>query len=270
MSRAAWPHRAGREDLFWPPASFIFTGGGGGITPGGWEALGHDTAAVPLYTGHKVQNPSERKLLNEEPGHPSILPAFFDMTGRHRPGNIGRPGKNEPADNHLETGDAQMPIYKDAIYKYAEKCVSFAEEIEYVLSGDEYEDVYDEMRKFSSGDWYEWRDNNKKDVEKIAVSTPKQRDKILQSLKREEKLLFVFAATQYCLEAAEFLYAMDEHCHIGGPYRHMMTRVHRARDVIEAREKSYWPWGTERWPGYKDWPIFEEYLKSDEYLKSKK
>lgn len=139
-----------------------------------------------------------------------------------------------------------------SLYRYAMQCEAIAEELKSELTGDEYEDVYGAIAAFSVAEWLAWRQEHQNAVSRLAVATPAQRAKLLARVHGTEKLLLVFAACQYCLEAKEILGAVETHCTEGISYRSMIAAAHKVGDAILEQEHSFWPWGG--WPSYRDFP----------------
>ncbi len=131
-----------------------------------------------------------------------------------------------------------------SIWRYAGRCRGVAEELKESLSGDEYEEVFDALGQYTVAEWYQWRHQHSEQVVKLAVATPKPRQKLLAGMQGEQKILMVFAACQYCHEAAAFLEAADRAMLLPGmSYR---KTVGAANDLFaEAKTdfEAFWPWG---------------------------
>ena len=128
------------------------------------------------------------------------------------------------------------------LYRYSNEIAGFAEEVKSHLTGDEYEDVFDEIEKFSWPEWLRWRAENQKTIRSLArMSFAKQAEKLKTFPDRDRKLT-VFALAQFYLEAVEFLRAAPRYVS-GTPYRQMAVDAVDARERLDECELSYWPWG---------------------------
>jgi hypothetical protein len=134
--------------------------------------------------------------------------------------------------------------------RYADSCASIAGELKCLLTGDEYEDVYAEIGRFSYAEWHAWRIEQRPEIEKLAVAIPSKRKKLLAAQPRQKMLLLVFAACQYCYEAEELLATVARHCRPGLSYRAMLSAAHAALREVDDGDRSLWPWDDV--PAYKD------------------
>lgn len=131
-----------------------------------------------------------------------------------------------------------------SISRYAARCESIAEELRETLSGDEYEDVFDALRRYTVDDWFDWRLEHADEVARLASAAPAERKKLLARMQGEQRLLTVFAACQYCHEAAAFLHAVDRATLLPGlSYRKMAAEAHALRNEMLTSYPAFWPWG---------------------------
>jgi hypothetical protein len=137
------------------------------------------------------------------------------------------------------------------LYKYASACFALSEDVKSHLTGDEYEDVFDLLRLYSYGDWLRWRRERSDALRSLASDTPAKQEKKLSKLDRSERLLMVFALSQFYAEAGELLEVASE-LRAGGSYRSTAVWAWDRRQKFDDLDRSFWPWGG--LPSYRDAP----------------
>ncbi len=136
---------------------------------------------------------------------------------------------------------------------WSNKCASTAADLTYLLTSDEYEDVYGEIAQFSFAQWKAWRETRLTEIESLVFATPAKRRKFLAALPRKDKVRLVFAACQYCHEGHDLFFAIFRYCKPDLPDRVLGLAAHAVLREVKAGNHSYWPWrGT---PTYTDFRL---------------
>ncbi len=128
-----------------------------------------------------------------------------------------------------------------SLYTYSKASLAIGEQLAATLEPEEYEDVYRIMSRFSYAEWQDWRTRHAAAVKKLATATPSAQRMLVKKHSREDKMLHVFAAVQYCFEAFEILDAIAR-IEIGSSYREMIGIAHDTLGQINDNRVSRWPW----------------------------
>lgn len=134
------------------------------------------------------------------------------------------------------------------LYRYATQCLALSDEAKTLLTDDEYEDVFGLLGTLTYIEWMQWRHERRDVLRALADAPPGKQKQKLQKMERSERMLTVFALSQFYAEAAELLEAASE-LHPGGSYRSTAVRAWDLLQKLEEMEHSYWPWGGP--PGYR-------------------
>jgi hypothetical protein len=136
--------------------------------------------------------------------------------------------------------------------QYASRIETFCIELEEFLTPEDKDAALAAVSAFSFDEWQHWRYQHSEKIERVAVATPAAKQRALSRVHGTEKLLLIFAAWQYILEAKEMLDALDRHCTSGISYRGMAKAIHKVKTSQVEAVESFWFWSP--WPQYKGYP----------------
>lgn len=130
---------------------------------------------------------------------------------------------------------------------YRKSALHLALEWEDRLTKEEWKTLYDHLQTLSLAEWEKWKDGHKDVINDLLVSPVAKALKELSKFQSLERLLYIFAISQRCLEAYHFLELADRCCFYarqGVAAREMIQNAAEcySENIIDTTYSSIWNW----------------------------
>jgi hypothetical protein len=126
---------------------------------------------------------------------------------------------------------------------YKKSAYSLALEWEGRLTTEEYKTLYACLQNYTYSEWCDWKKANSSLIYSLVSSAPVNISRILANIGEIDRILYVFAASQCCLDAYRFLELADN-CvsQVGIANRDMTALAAKNYDNLDSDFRSIWNW----------------------------